>query len=84
MNQSQQITRVADSIGDVVQQFCRNAQAKGGQFHAQELRDYVATEATTAPASPDRILRLLRSQGRINYIVKDRRASLYEITWVTP
>jgi len=50
-------------------------------FNAQQLRDYVAgrTKSTKAPSSPDRILRDLRKDGKINYRVTNRAASQYEV-----
>jgi hypothetical protein len=49
----------------------------GATFHAQELRDHVAAQVLTAPASPDRVMRKLRQVGEINYELVDRRGSLY-------
>jgi hypothetical protein len=49
----------------------------GATFHAQELRDFVATRTSVAPASPDRILRDMRRCGQIDYEVVNRRDSLY-------
>jgi Fe2+ or Zn2+ uptake regulation protein len=53
----------------------------GKAFHAEELRIYVRHHAPEiAPDSPSRILRLLREQGRLHYVVIDRRDSLYQFT----
>lgn len=52
-------------------------------FRADQLRAYVALRCgTTAPASADRILRNLRQRGRLNYVVVNRRESLYRIVEV--
>jgi hypothetical protein len=51
---------------------------KGQQFHAEELRQFVLSRRpNTAPDSPNRILRLLRQEGRLDYQVVSRRLSLY-------
>ena len=50
----------------------------GRDFHAEELRAYVLGQAPEiAPDSPGRILRDLRLQGLLDYIVINRRESLY-------
>jgi hypothetical protein len=51
----------------------------GETFHAEELRTFVTERVPEiAPASPDRILRALRLGFRLNYVVLDRRNSLYQ------
>jgi hypothetical protein len=51
----------------------------GGAFQANALRDYVIERAPgIAPDSPGRILRQLRSLGRLDYVVINRRQSLYQ------
>lgn len=45
----------------------------------RDLHDYIFQATQIAPASPDRILRELRRKGKCNYVVLDRRASLYEL-----
>jgi hypothetical protein len=42
-----------------------------------ELHSYVEVQLQIAPASPDRVLRALRQEGDIDYVVVDRRASYY-------
>ena len=50
-----------------------------GLFHIEDLREYVIErEPGIAPDSPGRILRELRLQGRLNYVVLNRRQSLYQ------
>lgn len=46
-------------------------------FFCDELRTFVAAHCLIAPASPDRILRMLRQEGRIDYKVTDRSQSEY-------
>ncbi len=51
--------------------------ADGETFHAQELRDFVASQVPVAPSSPDRVMRAMRLDGVIRYEVVNRRESLY-------
>lgn len=86
--QTANIERVAEKIERFVLHFCRlRLRFKQAQFHVEALRDYVVRELnpeheTVAPASPDRILRLLRQQNKLDYIVLSRSESLYEVLWV--
>lgn len=51
-------------------------------FHAEELRCYVLTRLpSVAPSSPDRILRELRLNGVLDYVVVNRRQSLYQFCY---
>lgn len=79
--QAAHLARVTSAIGQAVLEFCRSIGANG-EFHAKQLHDYVGSHV--APASADRILRQMRSAGRVNYAVVNRRASLYRITAVAP
>jgi hypothetical protein len=78
--QAKEIVRVERGIALDVQAFCRTHPT----FHADELRAYVAEKSGRAPASPDRILRQLRSRGALRYRCIDRAASLYEVLEVRP
>ena len=72
------LDRVRDRIGDAILDFSRKVE---GQWHMDELRRYVIRNVgVVAPASPDRILRALRQEGLVNYVVVSRRGSLYQ--WV--
>ena len=78
---SADLTRVRGTIGAAIRDFCRAR--LGGTFHAAELREYVARSC--GPAAPDsagRILRELRKDGVVSYVVEDRSASLYRVTGV--
>lgn len=68
------------TIREAVLTFLRNRlKHQSPRFHAQELRDYVASWGIdVAPASTDRILRLVRREGRADYKVVSRSQSLYE------
>lgn len=49
------------------------------RFTANDLRHYVnAKNFGTAPASADRVMRLLKKKGVINYAVVNRGRSLYQ------
>ena len=75
--QAENLERVSSRIGRAIVNFCREHR----QFHADELRRAVVRETgIAAPASADRILRQLRQQGKLDYVVIDRRGSFYEVT----
>jgi hypothetical protein len=51
----------------------------GETFHVEDLRMFVMQhEPDIAPDSPGRILRALRQEGHLDYIVVNRRDSLYQ------
>ena len=69
--------RVYGKIAPVIVAYARDH--AGQAFHAEELRRHVTKHAPEiAPSSTDRILRLLRQEGRLHYVVINRRASLYQ------
>jgi hypothetical protein len=50
----------------------------GAEFHVEELRRFVLGRVQgIAPDSPGRILRELRLRGVLDYIIVNRRQSLY-------
>lgn len=56
-----------------------------GTFHAEQLRDYVIERSPEiAPDSPGRILRELRRVGSLDYVVINRRQSLYQFRRAEP
>jgi len=77
------LERISSRIGAAIVEFCT---ARVGQtFHADELRAYVTERCgVVAPGSADRVLRQLRLTNRIQYIVLNRRDSLYRVDGVTP
>lgn len=83
--QEKQIVRVTGRIRYLIQTFlaCRSA-CSPPTFTMRELQAYVAGGASVAPGSTDRILRLLRRDGHLNYRVVNRAASLYEVLSVNP
>jgi hypothetical protein len=70
------LSRVRERIGDAILDFC---QSREGPWHMDDLRRHVVRHVgVIAPASPDRILRALRRDGKLNYVVLSRKGSLYE------
>lgn len=77
------LERVSARMAPSVKQFCREHCGPARRFHADQLRRYVTLwTGINAPASADRVLRLLRQQHKLDYIVVSRRESLYEVLWV--
>ena len=78
--QTEHLQRVSARIGAAIIQFI----GAGRGFYADQLRQHVAASVgPVAPCSAYRILRLLRQQGHIGYLVLSRRNSLYRV-WVVP
>lgn len=78
--QTENLERVSQRIGPHVEEFCKQRIERGATvFFADELREYIQSAAGGAPDSASRILRDLRSKGRINYRVISRADSLYEV-----
>jgi len=76
MTDREERARVRAKIASIILDFAR--QNTGRMFHVESLRVHVLKSAPDiAPDSPGRILRLLRQQGKLNYVVIDRRDSLY-------
>jgi hypothetical protein len=65
-------SRISGAILDFVSLHC------GLTFHSAQLHAYVESRCGyIAPGSADRILRLLRQRGALDYSVVNRRQSLY-------
>lgn len=78
--QPENLERVKSKIGLLVLGFLDERLRTGKpEFVISELHEWIRQRATTAPASPDRILRALRAEGRCHYRVIDRRASRYRV-----
>ena len=85
MSQTEELSRVQANIGELVQQFVLDRWQTGQpRFYIQDLHDYIAARTQIAPASPDRILRHLRLEGKFDYKVVNRSDSCYEITAINP
>ena len=84
MSQTAELSRVQANIGDLVERFVLDRWQRGQlRFHIQDLHDYIAARTLIAPASPDRILRQLRLEGKFDYKVVNRSDSCYQITAIT-
>ena len=68
--------RVAKKIASLIIVFYKSRRSKP-VFICDELHQFVYEHACVAPASPDRILRLLRREGHLDYKVTDRKNSEY-------
>ena len=83
MSQTAELSRVQTNIGDLVERFVLDRWQTGRpRFHIQDLHDYIAARTQIAPASPDRILRQLRLEGKFDYKVVSRSDSCYEVTGI--
>lgn len=78
---NEDLVRVSGRIAVSIIDFCRKHRFK--RFYADDLRKHVIRQTgLAAPASADRVLRDLRKQGAIGYVVISRKLSLYEVTGV--
>lgn len=69
--------RVYSRIAPTILEF--RVACSSGTFHVEDLRRYVLQRVPAiAPDSPGRILRELRLNGLVDYVVINRRASLYQ------
>lgn len=82
VTQPHELSRVRGSIATLVLAWLRECQIRyRGEFRLWELEEHVKRHgASTTPGSAGRIMRLLRSEGVIDYVVLHRSASLYRIT----
>jgi hypothetical protein len=87
--QTQQLKRVAATTADAVLAFIKMRLAdteNNGAFTADQLRFYVNNNVSggVSPGSADRVLRMLRQEGKLNYIVLNRGKSLYRAVPTLP
>lgn len=80
--QTEQLNRVATTTKDAILTFINQRLADPGfkgTFTADQLRFYVTNNVSggVSPSSADRVLRMLRQENKINYIVLNRGKSLY-------
>lgn len=76
--QAEQIERVRERIARYIRVFFVLQIASGKhEFHAEDLQSYVAKMARCAPASADRVMRAMKQDGDLDYLLIDRRKSLY-------
>ena len=80
--QTQQLNRVAATTSEAILEFIRqrlsDPETKGA-FTADQLRFYVNNTVVggVSPSSADRVLRMLRQKGSLDYVVLNRAKSLY-------
>jgi hypothetical protein len=82
---NEQLQRTEATAADAVLTFFK--QRLSGEDHtftADQLRSYVNNNinGTLSPSTPDRILRHLRIQGKLGYVVLNRGRSLYEARYL--
>jgi hypothetical protein len=78
--QEAELSRVSSRIAASIVTFCRQRLANDPVFNMNELLDYtMAAFQGVAPASPDRVLRDLRSKGVVRVDCISRSQSLYRI-----
>ena len=80
--QTQQLNRVAATTKEAILEFIGqrlNDTNSHGAFTADQLRFYVNNSVTggVSPSSADRVLRMLRQRGLVDYCVLNRGKSLY-------
>ena len=80
--QTQQLNRVAATTSEAILEFIRQRLADTetkGAFTADQLRFYVTNHVSggVSPSSADRVLRMLRQKGALDYVVLNRGRSLY-------
>lgn len=74
--QRRHLESVSERIGPVIIEFM--SAHSGQQFHADDLMKFVEDHCgKAAPESAGRVLRKLRRDGIVNYLVVDRGRSLY-------
>ena len=74
------LERVSERIAGAIMQFRQNcAVYNRDEFRAEDLRMFVFRSCCghMAPGSADRVLRSLRSQKKLDYVVVNRRQSIY-------
>ena len=72
-----QRARVYNKIAPLILEF--EVLRAGKAFHGEDLRTFVTHRLPeVAPDSPGRILRALRLEGHLDYVVLDRGNSLYQ------
>ncbi len=80
--QTQQLNRVAATTSEAILEFIKGRLADPetkGAFTADQLRFYVNNNVVggVSPSSADRVLRMLRQKGALDYVVLNRAKSLY-------
>lgn len=83
MSQTTELNRVSNNIRGHILTFLKIRLATVQPFFCmQDLHEYIRKNARIAPASPDRVLRQLRKDGKVEYRVISRAASKYLVLTV--
>lgn len=84
--QRRSLARVVPRLRDVIEAWCTRRLEVGRLFHLEDLVKAVKADRGTGSnaSSVDRVLRILRAEGVLNYRVLDRSRSLYEVLPVVP
>lgn len=79
MDQNLMYPTAAAAVEAFVAQRLANTDESGAAFTSDQLRFYVNNnmEKTVSPSTADRVLRDLRKQGKLDYLVLNRGRSLY-------
>lgn len=76
---SENLRRLMPKVGTLVKDFLNGRLLTNPVFHADDLRNYVERCIHASPGSPDRILRQLRLEKKIDYVLVSRRKSTYRV-----
>jgi hypothetical protein len=87
--QPQQLNRVASTTKEAILDFIKQRLAdteNNGAFTSDQLRFYVQNNVAgrVSPSSADRVLRMLKQENKIMYLVLNRGKSLYRAVPVVP
>lgn len=78
--QAHEIARVRRSIGGLVRTFCLDTLLGSREFFMTDLEAYVLQhEPHSTPGSAGRILRLLRKEGVVDYVLIRRSDAHYRV-----
>jgi hypothetical protein len=79
--QDHEIKRVRRNIGGIVMQFCRTVWDGSREFYMSDLELYVSrNDLHSTPGSAGRILRMLRKEGQVDYVILRRSDAHYQLT----
>jgi len=75
--QDAELERVSNNIRDLIMDFHDKIGIRV-DWHMEQLHKFVRAKSPVAPASCDRVLRMMRGGNELNYEVRDRSQSLYQ------
>jgi hypothetical protein len=78
------LKKVTSKISLLILSFCNNnLRSQKGTFTMTELDNYVVENTKATPGSAGRVLRYLKSIGKVQYKIINRAKSLYSIWTVS-